>query len=455
MDRALKKYLARHAALENTPLEWIGEKPDTISLVVVIPVLAEYPGLVDTLNSLGTNNPQNLNTTLVILVVNNRNKEHAAPGDIANNQTCLKALREYSNDSPIHLALIDASSPGKELGAREGVGHARKMGMDWAAQLLGEQEKLDAPIVCLDADTQVQENYLDAIKKYFLKKSCWGVVIDYDHPKEENAVETPGILAYELYLRYCELGLLYAQSPYAYTAIGSAMACSVQAYIAAGGMKRRAAAEDFYFLQTLAKTGKVEHCRDTCVYPSARTSHRAPIGTGKHVADFLKDTNGAYDVYNPESYQALRRFFQSVNSCLDNTVPETGCAALQEFLDGLDFKTIWKKLHSESPAFRQCLQQFHTWFDALRTLRCIHHLRDNTYSNVDTLIAIRTLATMIREDMPGQADSVMVKLESALDAMNPSDWHFNFEKQVKLIEAMRALTMELAYTAGVRMGMEK
>jgi len=47
--------------------------------------------------------------------------------------------------------------------------------------------------------------------------------------------------------------LQQAGSPYAYHTIGSAFACRAEAYIAAGGMNRRHAAEDFYFLQQLAK----------------------------------------------------------------------------------------------------------------------------------------------------------------------------------------------------------
>lgn len=449
MDNALKKYLHRHTALEKYPLEWIGKKPATVDMAVVIPVLAEYPGLFCTLNALEKNNPLYLQKTLLLLVVNNRTKAYAAPGDIENNQSCLEALREYTSDTLLHLALIDASSPGKELGAQEGVGHARKMGMDWAAKVLGEQEKPNAPIVCLDADTLVQENYLEAIAGFFQQVPRWGVALDYQHPKDGDAKETPGILAYELYLRYCELGLNYARSPYAYPAIGSAMACSVQAYVAAGGMKRRAAAEDFYFLQALAKTGSVEHCWDTSVYPSARTSHRAPIGTGKHVADFLENSSGAYTVYNPESYRVLRHFFESAASSLDGSAPVSDCAALQEFLEGLGFRSVWKKLHLESTTPRQRLQQFHTWFDALRTLRCIHHLRDTVHPNLDTLTAIRKLAAMIKEDMPGKADSAMVALQIALDEMNSSAWYSDFEKQASLIEAMQALAKELACPAGV------
>ena len=59
---------------------------------------------------------------------------------------------------------------------------------------------------------------------------------------------------YELFLRHYVLGLKLAGSPYAFHTVGSAMACTADAYVRRGGMNTRAAGEDFYFLQHLSRT---------------------------------------------------------------------------------------------------------------------------------------------------------------------------------------------------------
>ena len=79
------------------------------------------------------------------------------------------------------------------------------------------------------------------------------------------------------------IGLSYAGSPYAFHAIGSTMSCTAEAYAAVRGMNRRTAAEDFHFLDKLAKLGRIGHIEKTTVFPSPRTSHRVPFGTGQRM----------------------------------------------------------------------------------------------------------------------------------------------------------------------------
>jgi hypothetical protein len=52
------------------------------------------------------------------------------------------------------------------------------------------------------------------------------------------------------------------------------MACRASAYVAAGGMNRRLAGEDFYFLQQVHKTSGVAALYGTTVHPSPRSSQR-------------------------------------------------------------------------------------------------------------------------------------------------------------------------------------
>jgi len=446
MERALSRYLERHADLKKRPLEFLNSPPAATEMAVVIPVLAEHPGIFDTLNDLCKNDTSCLDKTMVIVVVNNRPPGFAAAGDLENNLFCIKALREYAPNSKIRLGLMDAASPGYEMGPKDGVGHARKMGMDWAAEMLGEAGRFDAPIVCLDADTRVAENYLSAIRAFFQSGKRWGAAIDYGHPFAPGAVETPAILAYELYLRYCELGMRHARSPYAYHAIGSAMACSANAYVAAGGMKRRAAAEDFYFLQDLAKTGNVEHLWETRVRPSARTSHRAPIGTGKHVADFVRHAEAAHLVYHPESYRVLRRLFDALTAdpMLNADSLMKSCPELDAYFHEIRFAETWGAIGNTTPDPEKRLSQFHIYFDALKTLRAIHHLRDKGLGKTDTLAAIRQLYVMCNVETPQRfSDAALHKLETALNEITKaSDWRNEYAAQENLIAALREAVKE-------------
>src|SRR5690606_30362640 len=101
-------------------------------------------------------------------------------------------------------------------------------------------------IISLDADTLVEPNYLQALRKEFDLQDAWAAVIDFAHPLAGPVEQQAAILAYEIHLRYHVLGLRYAGSPYAFHTVGSAMACTAEAYVAAGGMNRRQAGEDFY-----------------------------------------------------------------------------------------------------------------------------------------------------------------------------------------------------------------
>ena len=89
-----------------------------------------------------------------------------------------------------------------------------------------------------------------------------------------------GIQLYEDYLHYYKKALDYAGFPDSIYTIGSAFAVRADAYVKQGGMNRRQAGEDFYFLNKLTKLGKITEINDAYVYPSARVSDRVPFGTG-------------------------------------------------------------------------------------------------------------------------------------------------------------------------------
>src|SRR4029434_9989987 len=98
------------------------------------------------------------------------------------------------------------------------------------------------------------------------------------------------IAAYELHLRYYLQALRTAGFPHGYHTIGSSMAVRARTYMEQGGMNRRQAGEDFYFLHKLIPLGGFTELNSTTVYPLPRPSNRVPFGTGRAVSEWLIQT---------------------------------------------------------------------------------------------------------------------------------------------------------------------
>ena len=119
------------------------------------------------------------------------------------------------------------------------------------------------------------------------------------------------MVKYELYLRYYQEALAYIGHPHAFHCIGSAFAVRASDYVAQGGMNKRQAGEDFYFLQKLISTGRYACLNATRVYPSARFSTRTPFGTGQAVRQIVED-GGYFPVYHWGAFRDLKYFFQGI-----------------------------------------------------------------------------------------------------------------------------------------------
>lgn len=396
------KEVARYLARRSIQGPWLPARgatdPSGIRQVVAIPVLAEFDGIFDTLCDLAANDASLLAETAVVCVVNNRAPRIAGDSDCADNQRTLAALPEFARAyTELRLSWIDAATLGRELGPKEGVGLARKIGLDWGLALLLAAGAVDGPLICVDADTRVAPNYLRAISDFFGRAPRWAAVVDYAHPLDGPADVCLPILSYELFLRYQELAWHYAGSPYAYPAIGSTMACTGTAYAATGGMNRRQAGEDFYFLQALAKCGQVERIRETAVTPSGRASHRVPFGTGRKVDAYASDPEDAWRTYDPATFQVLRRWLEMVRADMDapgSVLLERAAAIAPElavYLTGQDFAASWDRILGNCRSPVQRARQFHQWFDAFRTLKLAHHLRDHGYPRGDLFEALGTV----------------------------------------------------------------
>ena len=240
----------------------------------------------------------------------------------------------------------------------------------------------DPLLICLDADTLVQPDYLDAIAAHFAATTAGGASIPYRHRPAADPLGQAAIDRYELFLRAYVLGLEQAGSPYAFHTVGSAMACLASAYVASGGMNRRLAGEDFYFLQQLHKVAGVVPLAGTIVHPSPRSSHRVPFGTGRAVGDMLDKGDDQLLFYQPVLFDILGEWLQGVagNSHEDGNGllrrANEVSPHLREYLALAGFTAAWDNLVKHSPTGERLLNAFHGWFDAFRTMRMMHHLTD-------------------------------------------------------------------------------
>ncbi len=389
------------------------------SLAVVIPVYAEKEAIFSTISSLANNPASFLRDSLVVCVLNNRisspdedkinNLETKNILDSIIRKNSLEKYREEKNiyenlqniaDSEIKLAYIDACSSGYELPDNTGgVGLARKIGMDAALRMWQKESLKDKLILSLDADTLVQDNYLSSIKDYFTKK-VKTAILRYEHQIPEAEEEKAAIISYEIFLRYWVLALSYAQSPYAYHSIGSTIITTAQAYLEVRGMNKRQAGEDFYFLGKLAKVGKINYLKQTCVYPSARASRRVPFGTGKSIQQFLSRESQEYVTYDADVFFILARFINLIKRNTESAAPDILAKAneidplLKAFLDNYNFESFWSKLITRAKDGKIRLKQFHYWFDAFKTLKLINYLTRGGYPRVNILNALQKLSNI-------------------------------------------------------------
>ena len=392
-------------AINKWELEWV-EIPG-IEQVVVVPAISEFQNIKNLLSSLIKNDVFFLKKSLVIFVINNSFSSNLEIRE--DNKKSLSFLREIMNKSGwdkfaseisksgIQIGVIDAASEGNEFEDKQaGVGLARKVGLDQALKVFDYSIPGKKILISLDADCTVEENYLEEINKFFNERNAFVANIDFEHELIGEEKSKLGILSYEIFLRHYVLGLLYAGSPYSFHTIGSILVCEQEAYLKAGGMNTRKAAEDFYFLQKLAKLYKIHRITSTKVKASARESWRVPFGTGKSMSDYFSNQKEIL-LFSPDEFIILKKWLGLFNSELSLNINELLNESkkihveLFNFLNSYGFSKAWKQILSNSKSEKQLNYQRKNWFDAFKTLKLIHHLRDTSFPMVDIKSGVEKL----------------------------------------------------------------
>lgn len=408
---SVKKYLDKYS-LTSWKIE--AAELNQITSVVVVPAISEFRNIKKLLVSLSVNDNKYFPSTLILFVINNSSSSPIEVKEDNNKSLDLlsRIIKRFDQTkdevtgkiiaSGLRIGLVDAASPGNELPEKDaGVGLARKIGMDLALTIFDYKSEKKKILICLDADCTVENNYLTEISNNFNSKNISVAVVNYSHSTAGKNGNTEAIVCYEIFLRYYDLGLLFANTPFAFPTIGSTMACDYESYINVEGMNKRKAAEDFYFLEKLAKNYSIEKIRNTTVYPSSRSSWRVPFGTGQRVNRFLSKKQNEYLLYDPKTFMILKEWIKVFISDKIPTEDLLLASAkeidfrLYEFLTQQKFQEDWKKILANSKTIEQINRQKKNWFDGFRTLKLIHYLRDSDYPLMNMFDAIDKLFEMI------------------------------------------------------------
>jgi len=412
-DTHLPKNIAAYLKKRAAGAPWVINKAPSRRFdgAIVIPSLAEAANLPLTLESLSRNPADLLERFAILIVVNQR--ADASEAETADNCATLENLPLWQQQFGLsNLFWVDAASTGNELPDRQGVGLARKIGLDLALTLL-DYRNSPPLLICLDADTVVQPDYLPALTSHFATATAGGASIPYRHRPATTPEGQSAIDRYELFLRVYVLALEQAGSPYAFHTVGSAMACRASAYVAAGGMNRRLAGEDFYFLQQIHKTSGVATLTGTVVHPSPRSSHRVPFGTGRSVGDMLNDGEQRLLFYQPVLFLIVEKWLTCVTGNPEADAATVLTAAteidpvLGAFLEEIDFSATWENVRKNNREGEKFLAAFHAWFDAFRTMRLIHELSDSAYPRIPPGPAVAPLLERAGQTVP---DTVSAQL---------------------------------------------
>lgn len=386
----LKNYLNRHPHYP----EFDVVPPVNTGLIVVIPVYREQAYLFHTLESLLKCHQPDKHVELILVF----NSSEMDDSSIVNEQqkTAAQVRKDCFSRFPqwITPLIIEAYRlPRKHFGA----GLARKIGLDAAIAHYAALNNPDGIIVTLDADTLVEANYFQQVLDWFANDKRNGASVYFEHPVEGDAFPAPiyeGIVKYELHLRYYLLALRFAGFPYAFHTMGSAMAFRALAYARIGGMPRKQAGEDFYFLQKLIPLGHYGEITGTAVFPSPRPSNRVLFGTGAAITRHAAGEDYVQTTYNLQAYIDLKQFLSlrdqlyvlSAHEYESWTYNLSG--PMRSYLLNSGFFNDLDSMKKDCSGEKVFNRRFYEVFNAFRVVKYLNYVHEHFFSKTAVFDAV-------------------------------------------------------------------
>lgn len=339
---------------------------------VAIPAMDENQFLPECLDSLARQSIKGFN---VVVCVNQPDRWWNDPEKIdvcLNNSETLTWLRKNQRSFSFKLTIIDRSSKGNGWpDGRGGAGIARRTALDEAAKAGG----LNACLVSADADTLFDSTYLaDISQKFATNPGVSAISSPYYHNMTGDLLLDIAMLNYEIFMRLYLLNLIRIKSPYAFTALGSAMAFSASGYQKSGGVPDKNSGEDFYLLQKVAKHSKILLWLPSKVYPAVRLSNRVGFGTGTALANGISGNSFRYAVIHPKNFDAVKDLYEAFPRLFYEDI-ETNSDHLIESIFGEH--QIWKPLRNNSKTLTTFINACHQKFDGLRIWQLVRKMANN------------------------------------------------------------------------------
>ncbi len=393
------EYLGKHSFYK----PFIMDAPQSgVSMIVVIPCFNET-GIIDSLVSLFKAHRPSFPLELIVVV---NSPEGSCSTITEQNKKTVVQVQQWSAvhyDPGFRVHVIDVPPfPAKHAGA----GFARKTGMDEAVHRFNLLNNKQGIIVSFDSDSLCDSNYFTELEKCFSRPGIRGCTIYFEHLfGDDNSSQTgnPAIAEYELFLRYYVQAMRWAGFPYAFHTIGSCFAVNSGTYAAQGGMNRKTAGEDFYFLHKIFPLGGVTELNTTRVIPSSRISDRVPFGTGatmKRLAGKKQRELYTYPLVSfrdlSELFSRMPEFFKCDKKGMTKIIGQLPCT-LESYLRKNDFVKAAEQMNKHSTGLHTFRKRFYVWFNALRLLQFLNFARYN-YNDLPVSQAASSLLEKI--DIP-------------------------------------------------------
>jgi hypothetical protein len=357
-----------------------------------------------TLASLTACQPPCFDVEVIVIV----NDSVSSPADAkTSNADIYKALQVWNEEQSVGWLKLHCLYFPDQTDKYAGVGQARKIGLDEAVSRFELAGKKDGLLVSLDADCEVEPTYFQAIYDHFqLYPACPAAHLYFEHPLSGMLSEAnyEGIVRYELYLRYYRHGLKFAASPYAHYAIGSCIVVRNEVYQKSGGMNRRKAGEDFYFLQKIIALGGFGEITTTTVFPSSRLSERVPFGTGKAVEKWIRSEEVGYPAENPEIFKELGLLFMQLPLLYEKkSFDSLNLSALMRcFLNQMGYSEKLLEVVKNSTSQPLFQKRFLTGFNGFMCMKFAHFATESL-PLVDLSEAVRQLLSWSQADLNGDS----------------------------------------------------
>jgi hypothetical protein len=391
-EKALFPELIKEAPSENT------------EIIVVVPSYDE-PGITGMLDSLAFCREPDCKVEVIVIV---NAPDEASVESLLNNRKSILNIEAWNKGHPdrfFDLYVIDGTL------LRSGgwsVGLARKTGMDEAVLRFDSLNKPYGIILNLDADCKVKSNYFTAIYgEMHDRKDRQACSIHFEHPisgKEFPENVYKAIILYELHLRYYFQGLAYSGFPYVHHTIGSAIAVKALSYVKAGGMNRRMAGEDFYFIQKLVPAGDFFDLNLTTVFPSPRLSSRVPFGTGVAISRLTEVNDGMFLTYNFQAFRELKALFSLIDKLFlcENDDLELAYTLLspgiRQFAEISEWTAKIREIKKNTAGIQSFRKRFYGWFNMFRIVKYLNSTHDSFFEKRPVIECTSELLLTIGKD---------------------------------------------------------